>query len=308
MKVGAIIQARMTSSRLPGKVLMPLFGKPALERMIERVKLAKLLDEIIIATTVNETDDPIVQLCEKLDVSYYRGSEEDVLSRVLEAAKEFKLDTIVELTGDCPLIDPEHIDTLVMMHSKNDASITSNALERSFSRGYDIRVFNTATLDRVNQEVDNPVDRQHVSTWMYLNPKGKLGYKAVNWTAPKELNRPDIEVTLDTPEDYELLNWVFSMSGQGYNLDLTCKNVIGLIDQYPYKYKKVKTIVRKDYFKELEEAYHELNKIPFCEEEIEEKTIKKPLNIVNELFVKRSKSKNAKTGAKRGRKPRKKSV
>jgi len=253
--IAAIIQARMTSTRLPGKALIDICGKPALQRVIERVR-ASNVDDVIVATTTNETDDPIISLCEKLGCNYFRGSEEDVLSRVFEAARKFDVDIIVEITADCPLIDWNHINALLEMHGNGTvADITSNIIKRTFPRGYDIRIFNREVLERVNKEVDNLIDRQHVSTWTYLNPKGKQNYKVQNWEAPPNQYRPDIEVTLDTPEDLELIRWIYGFESQGYNLELTCEQVINLIDTYPMMYNKVSKIKRKDYFEELEAAY-----------------------------------------------------
>lgn len=260
-KIAAIIQARMTSTRLPGKVLMDLVGKSALQRVIERLRAAKTLDDVIVACTTNKEDDPIISLCESLGCSYFRGSEEDVLSRVLETARQFEVGVIVEITADCPLIDWNHVDSLVEQHYANNCDMTSNIIERTFPRGYDIRVFNTEALERVNKEVDNPIDRQHVSTFAYLNPKGKENYTCQNWTAPTGQNRPDIEVTLDTPEDLELIRWIFSFESQGYNVDLTCQNVINLLDTYPHMLEKVSKIQRKDYFEELDQWYYHIDKI-----------------------------------------------
>jgi len=255
MKVSAIIQARQTSSRLPGKALIDICGKPALQRVIERLRASKTLDDVIVACTTNPADDVIVELCEKLGCNYFRGSEEDVLDRVLNAARKYNIDVIVEVTADCPLIDWEHIDYLVDDHLHIQCDITSNIIERSFPRGYDIRIFNKDTLERINNEVDNPIDRQHVSTWCYLNPKGKLNYTYSNIIALPEENRPDLDITLDTPEDLELIRWLYGFESQGYNMVLTCQEVINLIDTYPGEYAKVSKIVRKDYFQELEEWY-----------------------------------------------------
>ena len=109
-KIVATIEARMTSTRLPGKVLLPLAGKPALERLVERLKRSLYIDEIVVATTTNQTDEPIVELCESLGVKYFRGSELDVLKRVLGAAESVRADIIVEITGDCPLMDWRIVD------------------------------------------------------------------------------------------------------------------------------------------------------------------------------------------------------
>jgi len=251
MRTVAIIQARMTSTRLPGKVLLDICGKPDLQRVIERVRASKKLDDIVIATTVNAADDPIIELCDKLNCHYYRGSEEDVLSRVVEAAKAFKADAIVELTADCPLIYAGHIDALLDIYNTGKYDFVSNVEERTYPRGFDIRICSTETLERINCEVDNPIDRQHVLTWTYLNPKGKLGYSRFNQVAPRNEHRPDIEVTLDTPDDLELLRFIYSFESDGYNLELAPEQIIAIIDAYPMMYKNVAKIKRKDYITEL---------------------------------------------------------
>ena len=258
MKTGCIIQARMGSSRLPGKTLIDICGKTTLQRVIERVR-ASCVDDVIVATTTNEIDNPIISLCEKLGCNYFRGSEEDVLDRVLNAARQYNVDIICEITADCPLIDWNHIDTLINMHLSSDCDMTSNIIERTFPRGYGIRIFSQEALERVNKEVDNDIDRQHCSTWMYLNPKGKQNYKVQNWDAPCPEFRPDIEVTLDAPEDLEFIRWIYGFEKQGYNLALTCRDVINLINTYPGEYAKISKVQRKDYFQELEESYKTLS-------------------------------------------------
>ncbi|MFW9989888.1 MAG: cytidylyltransferase domain-containing protein [Candidatus Odinarchaeota archaeon] len=267
MNIGSIIQAREGSSRLSNKATIDICGKPALQRVIERVKAAKKLDYIIVATTTNKNDDIIEEMCKQNGVNCFRGSEENVLDRVLKAAQKFNIDIIVEITADCPLIDWNHIDALIEMHINTflgqdinlDAELfdmTTNIASRTFPRGYDIRIFNREALERAEKEVDNDIDRQHVSTWMYLNPNGKKNYKVQNWDAPCEQFRPDIEVTLDTPEDLELIRWLYGFESQGYNLALTCQEVINLINTYPGQYEKVSKIKRKDYFEELKETYN----------------------------------------------------
>ena len=251
---GAIIQARMGSNRLPNKVMLDLIGKPVLQHVIERT-MASRVDKVIVATTTNIEDNAIAEFCKSKGYAFYRGSENNVLRRVLDTAKLFKLDIIVEITADCPLIDWNHIDHLLSMHEYSNKDITGNIIGgRTFPRGYDIRIFNTKILERINKEVDNDIDRQHVSTWAYLNPKGKLKYTHQNWMAPFDQRRSDIEVTLDTPEDYELIKWLFEVSKE-YRLELNCSDVVYLLSIYPENYNKVKDIKRKDYFEELANCY-----------------------------------------------------
>ncbi len=145
-KVVATIEARMTSSRLPGKVLMTAAGKTMLEHMIDRVKLVKGIDEIIIATTVNLADDEICKLAKKNKVSYYRGSENDVLDRVLKAAQFFEADIIIELTADCPVIDHNIIEQSLNIFKSHKVDYVSNVIIRSYPDGMDTQVFKTETL------------------------------------------------------------------------------------------------------------------------------------------------------------------
>lgn len=260
--IKAIIPARMTSSRLPGKVLMDLAGKPALQRVVERTMAAKLIDGVVIATTTSSQDDPIVALCERMGWEYYRGSEHNVLDRIIEAAKATGTDVLVELTSDCPLIWAGHIDYLVDQHMMTYPGIdlTTNILTRTFPRGFDLRVVNIEALERSQGEIDNNIDLQHALTWLYLNPKGKQNYKVHGIEAPPEQRRPDLEFTLDTEADLELLNWIFAFEANGYNLELNPEQIIHIIDSYPEKYAKVSRIERKDYFAEMEEVYAKMHK------------------------------------------------
>jgi len=146
MKVTAIIQARMTSTRLPGKVLKKVLNKSLLEYQLERVARSELIDEIIVATTLNESDDPIVGLCKQLGVSIFRGSEGDVLSRYYEAARQYNSDVVVRLTSDCPLIDPKIIDRVIQMYLTKKFDYVSNTQLKTFPRGMDTEVFSFEIL------------------------------------------------------------------------------------------------------------------------------------------------------------------
>ncbi len=208
MKITATIEARMTSSRLPGKVLMPLGGKPALELLLERVRRARYIDEIVVATTVNHTDDPIEQLCRRLGVSCFRGSEEDVLLRVLDAAKASGADMICELMGDSPFIDPLIIDNVITAHLSGSYDYTSNFIPvHSFPLGFAVQVFPVAVLDRVEKLTQNPMDRSHVSCFIYHNPY-LFTINGHGVQACAEVYAPDIRVALDTASDYELMTAV----------------------------------------------------------------------------------------------------
>ena len=146
MKIVIIVQARMTSTRLPGKILLPVLGKPLLEYQIERLKRCNKADEIVIATTINSSDQPVVNLCERLGIAYYRGSECDVLARYFEAAVASQADVIVRVTSDCPVIDPTVIKQCIDFYLKHYPyyDYVSNSLQRTYPRGMDTEVFSFA--------------------------------------------------------------------------------------------------------------------------------------------------------------------
>jgi spore coat polysaccharide biosynthesis protein SpsF len=205
-RICATIEARMSSTRLPGKVLLDAAGKPMLERMIERVRRVPSLDGIVIATTSNPGDDPIVELAQRLEVGIFRGSEDDVMSRVLGAAQSHGVDVIVELTGDCPVIDPLLIERVIEAYLASGADYCSNVLTRSYPIGMDTQVFGTHILADAFSRTDDPSDREHVSLFIYRHPEL---YRLHNVLADPRHRKPDLRLTLDTHEDLRLLRAVF---------------------------------------------------------------------------------------------------
>lgn len=196
----------MTSSRLPGKVLADCLGKPMLERMVERVRRAPSLDAIVIATTTNTTDDPVAALADRIGVDCWRGSEDDVLRRVLDAAHGHDVDVIVELTGDCPLIDPAVIEAVIARYRQGDCDYCANVLERTWPIGMDTQVFARHVLDDVARRTDDATDHEHVSLYIYRHPEF---YRLANVAAPAAETRPELRLTLDTPEDLALIRAVY---------------------------------------------------------------------------------------------------
>jgi len=208
MKYIVTIEARMRSSRLPGKVLKPILGKPMLGLMIERLQQARTVDGVVIATTVNPDDEPIVQLAKEMGVGVFRGSEEDVLARVLGAARQFEADVIVETTGDCPLNDPGIIDKVVSDYRIGGADFVSNTLEYTTPRGTDVRVFSTESLAEIDQLSQDPADREHVSLHYWEHPE-KYRLRNVRTEFPPEV--AELRLTVDTPEDFELIRQIFEI-------------------------------------------------------------------------------------------------
>lgn len=219
----------MTSTRLPGKVLMPLAGKPNLERLVERLRRSAYVDDIVIATTTNSPDDAIVACAEQIGCKAWRGSEDDVLLRVLEAAQSVEADLIVEITGDCPLVDWRHVDHLIELYEDGGYDYVANNMERTFPRGFDAQVFSVKTLAEVNSLTSDPVDHEHVSLYIYNHPER---YKLFNWAAEGKVARKELRVTLDTEQDYELLNTVFEKL-LPLNEDFSAEDVVDLFNREP---------------------------------------------------------------------------
>jgi len=241
-KIVAIVEARMTSSRLPGKVLLPLAGKPSLERLIERLKRSKFLDGIVIATTINKTDDPIVELANNLSVGFFRGSELDVLKRVLLASQSANADIIVEITGDCPLVDWRLVDKGIDEYFKNNVDYASNIIKLSYPIGFDVQVFSSKILSEIDKITNDPNDRTHVSYYIYNHPEK---YKLFNWKSGKEDCWPDLRLTLDEKDDYEFLNIIFENLFP-INNDFSAKDIINFLKNNPKLLNINKNVRKKD--------------------------------------------------------------
>ena len=229
MTTAIIVQARMTSTRLPGKVLKPVLGKPLLEYQIERLRRVKLADSVVIATTTNATDAQIVDLCHALGVTCFRGSEQDVLGRYYGAAKQAQADVVVRVTSDCPLIDPQIINRVIQLYrdGKGRVDYASNSLQRSFPRGMDTEVFSFAALEHAYYEATDPPQREHVTPFLYQHPER---YAIAQLTSPQDLSHH--RWTVDTPEDFELVKRMLeALYPQVPNL--TLQDCLEVIDQHP---------------------------------------------------------------------------
>jgi len=229
MTVLAIIQARMGSTRLPGKILKEVNGKPLLAYQIDRVRQSKCIEKIVIATTVEQKDDQIVAFCEQYNVEYYRGSENDVLARYYEAAEQFGGDIIVRLTSDCPIIDPVVIDETIRYYidHASEFDYVSNTIERTYPRGLDTEVFSEGALEKSYKDAILERDREHVTAYMYSNPeKFRIG----SISNPQNLGNH--RWTVDTSEDFQLVELILSnlySENQFFNM----RDVIELLDKHP---------------------------------------------------------------------------
>lgn len=193
----------MGSSRLPGKALADVGGEPALTRLLRRLRRAERVDEIILATTTAPADDVLAEWGASHGVAVHRGSEEDVLRRVVEAHQSVAGEIVVEITGDCVLVDPELVDVAIQSFDENDCHVVTNTTKRSFPNGMDVQVYGLADLAEVEREVDDPAVREHVSLYFYEHPEQ---YRIVHLFAPSRWARPEYRLVLDYPEDLVLLN------------------------------------------------------------------------------------------------------
>jgi spore coat polysaccharide biosynthesis protein SpsF len=203
-----VVEARMTSSRLPGKTMKQIMGIPMLELLIERLKRAKTINDIVIATSNQPEDKVIEELAGKIRVNCYRGSLEDVLGRVIEATQYVNGDIIVEITGDCPLVDPDIIDHIVNTYLKSNADYVSNVLEATYPAGMDVQVFSLKILKEISEMTNNPEEREHCSWLIYKNPE-KTKYKLLNVKGTKDLFNPHLRLMVDYPQDFEFVSKIY---------------------------------------------------------------------------------------------------
>lgn len=241
-KIVAIIQARLTSTRLPKKIMLNICGKPLLWHVIERVKQAKLIDSIVIAIPDSSSNDELESFVKQFDWDVFRGSENDVLSRYYNAATQFKADIIVRITSDCPLVDPEILDETIKQHVRDGNDYTAVGVEGGFPRGLDVELFNFKSLEIAYSKAVDKSEREHVTLFIYQNPKL---FKINFIEASGALRRPDIRLTVDTEEDLLLIRKIYSAL-YNYGNHFTIEDVLALIDSDPYLQSINKHIVQKD--------------------------------------------------------------
>lgn len=228
MKVVAIVQARMGSTRLPGKVLKNLAGKPMLLRCLERLQRAQVLDDVVVATTVQPSDENIVKLCQECGWKFFRGSEDDVLDRYYWAAREFRADVVVRVTSDCPLIDPELVNQVVQefLDRQPEVDYASNTFpQRTFPRGLDTEVLRFDVLEQAWREDRNPVWREHVTPYIWKQPGQFRIHGVVN-----DVNYSHMRWTVDTPEDLTFVRCIYEHFGHD---QFSWRDVLVALEEHP---------------------------------------------------------------------------
>jgi spore coat polysaccharide biosynthesis protein SpsF len=222
----AIIQARLSSTRLPGKVLQEIGGKTMLARVLQRMLRATLVDGVTLATTDREVDDPVAREGRKTGVSVFRGNEEDVLDRYYRAAAEARADAVVRITADCPLIDPEVVDRVAAAFLSERSDYASNVLARMYPRGLDTEIMTFGALARAWREARAPHERAHVTPYIYSHPHL---FRISSVTAEDDYS--EHRWTVDTAEDLEWVRIIYA--GCGNRDDISWREVLAFLRRKP---------------------------------------------------------------------------
>ena len=243
--ITAIIQARVRSRRLPNKVLLSLNGKTVLENVIERVQKSKYIEDVIVATTTERSDDKIVELCERRSIKYFRGSEDDVLDRYCKTAKAYKVQHICRITADCPLIDPFYISLAAKRYLEEEydyVGINRPLDEASYPDGLDTEIFSFKTLEKIWRDAKLPSEREHVTSYIWEHPEK---FRIYSFKSKADLSH--YRFTLDEPKDYQLIKFIYAQVKP-----LTTRNIIRFIDTHK-NMRKLNAKIKRDegYYKSL---------------------------------------------------------
>ncbi|HEY6033914.1 MAG TPA: glycosyltransferase family protein [Kofleriaceae bacterium] len=208
MRTVAIVQARLGSSRLPGKVLQDLAGDTMLARVVARLRAARTIDDIVIATTLSESDDPVVLEAARLGVHAWRGPEHDVLTRYVGAARKYGAGAVVRVTSDCPLLDPDTVDRVVMSLRAAAVDYSSNTHVRTYPRGLDVEAFYLETLERIFRSATSSAAKEHVTAYVMEKPNEFAIHQVT-----ADTDDSDLRWTVDTAEDLALVRTMYSELG-----------------------------------------------------------------------------------------------
>jgi spore coat polysaccharide biosynthesis protein SpsF len=225
--IAAFIQARMSSARFPGKVLKPILGKPMLELEIERIKLCKTIDRIVVVTSTSSEDKQIIDLCNRIKVDVFCGNLENVLDRFYQVARKLKPDHIVRLTGDCPLIDAQVVDNLVRLYLNKKCDYGTNCMPPTYPDGLDAEIFSFEALEQAHKEASLPSHLEHISLFFEEQPKR---FKIANLAHCTDLS--GLRWTVDEPEDFEFVKIIFE-TFYPVNSAFGMKDVLGLLEKRP---------------------------------------------------------------------------
>jgi spore coat polysaccharide biosynthesis protein SpsF len=241
MKVVCIVQARVGSTRLPGKVLKKIYDKTVLQHDIERLQRVENISKLVIATTESKQDNQIIDECTRLNVKYFRGSEQNVLSRYYFAAKENNADVVVRATSDCPLIDPQTTEKIIDFYLKHQDiyDYVSNTIDRTYPRGLDTEVFSFQALEKAFFSASKEYEREHVTPYIYQHPEE---FKIFQYKNDKDYS--DYRWTLDTEEDLKVIELIYEglyFKNEAFDFD----DILQFIEKNPYIIEINKAITQK---------------------------------------------------------------
>jgi spore coat polysaccharide biosynthesis protein SpsF len=223
----AILQARLSSSRLPGKVLRPILGKPMLALQIERIQRSRLIDRLIVATSASPEDEQISELCQEINVVCFQGSLDDVLDRVFQAAKPYSPDHLVRLTGDCPLCEPELIDRIIEFHVDGDYDYSSNTIAPTYPDGLDVEICRFECVVSADREATLPSQREHVTPFIYQQPER---FKLGSYENNRDLS--SLRWTVDELADFELVTQIYTAL-YPRNPSFSMLDIVDWLNQHP---------------------------------------------------------------------------
>jgi spore coat polysaccharide biosynthesis protein SpsF len=215
--IAAVIQARMTSSRLPGKVLADVAGRPLLQQMLDRVLRTPGIDSVVVATTENEQDDPVVKLCSDLGIHVHRGDEHDVLQRFYDAAVVIEADTIIRLTADCPMIDPGVLGDAIKLFASGRYDYVSNIIHRTYPDGLDVEVFGMTALEEARDNATLPYQREHVTPYLHGIREGAPAGDFRRGDLIFAADFGHVRWTVDYAEDLERVRSFFSVLPENFS-------------------------------------------------------------------------------------------
>ena len=240
----AIIQARMGSTRFPGKAMLEVLGKPLLSFCLERLLLCKYLNKIVVAVPSNPRDQIIVDFCRKNDISVFIGSENDVLDRYYQAALTFNADVIVRITGDCPLCDPKIIDEIIQVYIQKypNYEYVSNVIDRRYPRGLDVEVFSMQCLEKIKRYAATTSEKEHVTTYLLTHLDR---FKVISVTQEKDLS--SYRWTVDTKEDFLLVKSILEAL-YPYNPHFSSEDILKMYEKHP-EWKEINSHIKQ---KEIE--------------------------------------------------------
>ncbi len=226
-RIGAIVQARMSSKRLPGKSLRPLCGKPMLQYVLESLEHVNQLDETIVATSTDPSDDPIVELCDRLGSVCFRGSLENVAERFWRASEARGFSAFVRISGDSPLLDPRLVTRAVDLFVESKADVVTNVFPRTYPPGMSVELVRSAAFERTVPELDDPYDREHVTSYFYRNSDQ---FRLVNFSLDPP--RRDVHLAVDTAEHFDYVARIVATMNRAH-WEYSLEELLAIGDELP---------------------------------------------------------------------------